>query len=264
MRRMQIPLRQLTTTKRKRVVLRPIAPTQVLANDLYSIYADTIRIWSDLFAIIGVDYTMPEGTQDAEPRDFQAAITAANRNADQILFYQTERLGRWVTRVGNWHGAKTIAGVKSALGVDIAPYMTLSDVADILNDAVRANVALIRDVNAKNRSAVEEIIYDAQVNRRTKKEVTDALAKALGITKRRARLIANDQTWKLSIALSAARNRQMGIDTFIWRHTPQEHPRPEHVRRDGKVFRWDAPPWDGLPGYAIGCKCRSESLVEFE
>lgn len=261
---MQIPLRQLARTRRKSVTLRPITPTQVLANDLYAIYADSIRIWSDLFALIGAEYTQPELTTDAEPRDYQAAIDNASRQADQIIFYQTERLGRWVTRVGNWHGQKTIAGVKSALGVDITPYMTLADIADDLNSAVRANVALIRDVNAKNRSAVEEIIYDAQVNRRTKKEVTDALAKALGITKRRARLIANDQTYKLSIALSALRNRQMGIDSYVWVHTPQEHPRPEHVRRDGKLFRWDTPPWDGLPGYAIGCKCRAESYVEFD
>lgn len=180
----------------------------------------------------------------------------------ETYIYQTEKLGRWVTRTGTWHGAKTIAGVKSALGVDIAPYIKLSDIRGLLDASIQANVALIGSVNSDNQSRIESIVRDAFTNRRTKKWMTDALAEAMGITKRRARLIANDQMYKLGIALTAYRNQQMGIETYIWHHTPQTDPRPAHVARNLKVFRWSTPPPDGHPGYAIGCKCYPEPFVD--
>lgn len=250
---MQIPLRQLAgPRRRKRVTLRPIAPTQALEGDLFAIYATSLTIWTTLAAELARIYIEPGPVTDATPQ-IDNLIDAAARNADQVKFYQTERLGRWVSRVGEWHGAKTISSVRSALGIDISPYVHLSDVRDLLDDAIRQNVALISSVNADTRTRVEQIVADAFVNRRTKKEFTTALAKAMGITKVRARIIASDQIYKLNIAMTAYRNQQMGIEFYQWDHTPQKHPRIEHVRRDGKLFRWDAPPPDGPPGFAINC-----------
>lgn len=247
--------------KRKRVRLRPIKPTHVLETDLLAIYQQGQQIWSDLARKIADQFELPALTTDASGAELTWLVDQAARQADATLIYQTERLGRWVSRVGAWHGSKTISGVKSALGVEIEPFIRLTDVRGLLDDAVRANVALIRSVNSDNRSRIENIIYDGFANRRTKKYITDALADAMGITKRRARLIANDQAFKLGIALTAYRNRQMGISEYIWRHTPNEHPRPHHVLRNGNVYRWDQPPYDGFPGYAISCHCLAESVV---
>lgn len=249
--------------RRKRVPLRPIAPSKVQEGDLYAIYREGLSIWENVARAIAATYTEPAPiTTDADGRQLQWLVDQAYREAEGVVFHQTEKLGRWVRKVGTWHGEKTISSVKSALGVDIAPFIRLSDVQDMLDDSIRANVSLIHDINSKNRSAVEEILRDAQVNRRPKKYVTDALAKAMGITKRRARLIANDQIYKLNIALTSFRNQQLGIDYYEWDHTPQEHPRPEHIKRDGRLFRWDTPPWDGLPGFAPGCQCKSVPVVE--
>ena len=245
------------------MTLRPVVPTGVLEADLYRVYLDGIAVWAGLFREIAAAYTRSPLTNDADGRQLQWLVDQASARVDGIVFTQTDKLGRWVRRVGTWHGDKTISSVRSALGVDISPYVRLTDVQDLLQDSVRANVALIRDVNARTRSAVQEIIYDAQVNRRTKKHVTDALAKAMGITKRRARLIANDQMHKLNLALTAYRNQQLGIDRYKWVHTPQAHPRYTHVARDGKIFEWAKPPADGPPGFAINCKCSAASLVEF-
>ena len=249
----------MTTTKRKEVTLRPIVPTGALETDLYRIYLDSVRIWTACAREILASYERPRLTTDA---DADWILDRADAQADSAVFIQTEKLGRWVRRMGTWHGERTISSVQSALGVDISPYVRLVDVDDLLTASVRANVALIRDVNARTRAAVEEVVRDGLVNRRTKKYVTDALSKAMGITKRRARLIANDQTHKLNLALTAYRNQQLGIDSYRWKHMPQEHPRPAHVARNGKVFSWSKPPYDGHPGYAINCKCAAEPVVE--
>jgi SPP1 gp7 family putative phage head morphogenesis protein len=262
-----IPLAQMARDRgvRKNKRLRMIVPTGVLENDLLAIYVDSIKVWTDLAKRIAEAYETPAPVAtDADGTQLQWLVDQAARQADNTILYQTDKLGKWVTKVGNWHGDKTIAAVKSALGVDIAPFIRLSDVRELLDDSVRMNVALIRDVNAKTRTAVEQIIYDGLANRRSKKYVTDALADAMGITKKRARLIAGDQMHKLNIALTAYRNQQLGINSYIWHHTPQQHPRYEHIKRDGKRFSWSMPPADGPPGYAVNCKCKAEPIVEVE
>lgn len=247
--------------RRKTVRLTRIHPTQVLENDLLAIYRDGQKIWDDLCRRIIAVWTTPEIVTDASGADIAWLVAQAQTASDNTMIYQTEKLGRWVARTGTWHGAKTISGVKSALGVDIAPFIRLGDIRPLLDDTIRANVALIGSVNADNLTRIEQVIYDGFVNRRTKKYITDALASAMGITKRRARLIANDQSYKLGIALTAYRNQQMGIDDYGWRHNQNEHPRPHHVARDGKVFQWSKPPYDGHPGYAISCHCDAEPIV---
>lgn len=260
---MSIPLAQMTRTRRKRVMLRPFEPTRVLVNDLYAIYADSVHIWSDLAQKIATEYepAAPIAT-DADGRQLAWLVDQAARQADNTILYQTDKLGRWVSRVGEWNRIKTISSVKSALGVDIAPYMRLSDVRPMLDDTIRENVALIRDVNARTRASVEQILYDALVNRRTKKEVRDALAKAMGITKRRAQLIAADQTHKMNIALTAYRNQELGIKSYVWVTRRDDRVRPAHRARNGHVFEWSKPPYDGHPGFAINCRCEASPVVE--
>lgn len=249
--------------KGRTVRIRPAVPTQALANDLYAIYADSIAIWQELASQLSAAYTRPAPiTSDADGAQLSWLVTQAAQRADQTILYQTERLGRWVSRVGAWHGARTISAIKSATGVDIEPFIRLSDVRGLLDDSIRANVSLIRDLNADTRSRMEAIILDSLVNRRTKKETTDAIAKAMGITKRRARRIANDQAHKLGISLSAYRNQQLGIKTYLWETMRDDRVRNLHKRRQGKTFRWDKPPVDGHPGYAPGCRCHALPVLE--
>lgn len=248
--------------RRKTVILRPIKPVVTLENDLYAIYAISQSIWAKLARVVLDGFQLPTITTDADGAQLGWLVDQASRQADNTLIYQTERLGRWVTRVGIWHGSRTISGVKSALGVEIEPFIRLGDVRELLDVSVRANVALISSVNAQNRSAIEAIIYDGFANRRTKKYMADALSAALGVTKKRARLIANDQIYKLGIGLTAYRNQQLGILGYDWETQRDSHVRHTHRLRQGKRFLWSKPPPDGHPGYPVGCRCWAVSVVE--
>lgn len=250
---------------RRRAFLRPIIPTQAQENELYSIYLDAIKIWSAACAQIAAAWTVPVlTTDDISENQIQWLMNQAQAQSENTIVYQTEKLGRWVTKVGLWHGAKTIAGVKSATGVDIEPFIRLNDVRDILDRSIAQNVSLISSVNGDTKKRVEQILFDGFAMRKTKKEITDQLAAAMGITKRRARLIAGDQLDKLNISLTGYRSQQIGVTSYRWKHTPQLHPRSWHVARDGKIFRYDTPPSDGPPGYALNCKCRAEGIIDGE
>lgn len=100
---MAVHLKNLTT-RRKPAKLRPIMPTQILVNELFAIYADSIRIWAQAGNSIVRQYTSPGPiTADAEPRDLQRLVTQADIQSSGIILYQTDKLGRWVSRVGEWH-----------------------------------------------------------------------------------------------------------------------------------------------------------------
>lgn len=90
---------------------------------------------------------------------------------------------------------------------------------------------------------------------------------ALGKASRRAELIAVDQIGKWHARLDELRNKDLGVEEYIWRTAQDErvrgpggkYPRavPSHRAREGKRFRWDTPPaegkGDGHPGRPIRC-----------
>ena len=72
----------------------------------------------------------------------------------------------------------------------------------------------------------------------------------------------NDPVIKAAIHHAAARLQQdaMGGTQFIWRSQDDARVRPEHQRYDDEVFVWKAPPEDGTPGEAYGCRCSAEPV----
>lgn len=96
-----------------------------------------------------------------------------------------------------------------------------------------------------------------------------------GVTENRAKLIARDQTSKLTGIINQTRQQGIGIDEYIWRTVKDERVvgRPggiypdgnkvhgDHYHREGKKFRWDTPPPDGHPGHPIQCRCWAEPII---
>lgn len=246
-----------------RATLPMIVVPKTIEDELYSIYLDGVRAWrKGIVEQIIPNYEIPSLTLDATPAQLDSIIANVARTVEgEVYLYQTAKLGRWVRRVGDWNGAKVISGAKSATGVDIAPYMRLIDVQGQLDQAIRDNVSLFRSHNAATRARIEAILADALVNRRNKKYLTAELAKALGISQRRARFAATDQTHKLSAALTSLRNQELGIPGYRWITRRDERVRHLHAVRQGDYFRWDKPPSDGPPGWPIRCRCVAHSVL---
>ena len=56
----------------------------------------------------------------------------------------------------------------------------------------------------------------------------------------------------------------MGLTEFIWRSRDDGRVRPEHQAHDDQTFSWSAPPEDGTPGQAYGCRCSAEPVFVLE
>ena len=253
----KIPILRLAKAynqKPRKKELAPIIPPATLEGELYRIILVVVGSIAETYRDIAKEYELPPAiTADRTPSQMAAIMDRLFRRADETLIYQTEKLGRWVTRVGQWHGQKTISAVKSAVGVDIEPFMRLSQIATPLNESIQANVSLIRGLTARARARAENIIWQGFVQRKPRSWVAAELAKALKITKKHAAFIARDQTEKLNASLTQIRNQQLGIERYRWITRRDDKVRPLHRRRHGKVFSWDRPPSDGHPGQPINC-----------
>jgi SPP1 gp7 family putative phage head morphogenesis protein len=149
--------------------------------------------------------------------------------------------------------------------------ITSGPLNDILNATVTENVGLIKSIPAQYLSGVQGAVMRSITTGNGMQELVPYLQKHKGITLRRARMIARDQTVKSFSALSRARMQKIGVKEYIWRHTAgSRHPRKLHIELDGQVCKYDDPPiiqYDpevrGHPGQLINCICRQQPILNF-
>lgn len=60
--------------------------------------------------------------------------------------------------------------------------------------------------------------------------------------------------------LNQLRQQDSGGDSYEWLETVSYNPRESHLKRVGKIFRWDSPPDGGHPGTEPNCKCGARTI----
>lgn len=150
----------------------------------------------------------------------------------------------------------------------------LSNGAQMQEAWVRQNIDLIKAADPI-KSVVSEVL-DTRLKEGVRVEVIrEELQERLGMTKRRAELIARDQTLKASGQLQQARQEQVGIRRYVWTTSLDERVRDDHERLEGRVFSWDDPPVTnfsevmrgrperrGHPGSDFQCRCTADPILD--
>lgn len=129
------------------------------------------------------------------------------------------------------------------------------------------NVGLIKSIAAEHLQQVQGIVLRGVSAGHDLEQVTTALQHQFGVTKRRAALIARDQSAKATAVMHRARMAELDIKEAIWLHSAGgKEPRPSHVKASGQ--KYDIAKGmllDGewlMPGQAINCRCVSRAIVE--
>ncbi|MEX9215667.1 phage minor head protein [Providencia rettgeri] len=145
-----------------------------------------------------------------------------------------------------------------------------------VKDAVIAeNVSLIKSIPEKYFTEVEGMVYRSLARGGDLKGLTDEIethfANRVGITRRRAEIIAKDQIRKATSALTITRQEAAGVTHGIWVHSAgQANPRHKHVKAHGKVFKLSEgyPCGDRgqfvKPGEEINCSCTFRPIPPWE
>lgn len=152
---------------------------------------------------------------------------------------------------------------RSLKSVDIPAIILNEGLTGPLMASVTTNVNFIVDVPNELLTKIEGIVYRGVTQGTTTGSLITDLQKAYNFSNNRAKLIARDQTTKINSMITEQRQTNLGIEEYVWRTVQDEAVRPEHARKNGKIFRWDRPPKDtGHPGHDIQCRCRAEGILK--
>ena len=185
-------------------------------------------------------------------------ISATNKESSSTLFASLEQLSG---------------------GLKLKTSFINSDITDIVKATVEANVSLVRSIPEEYSKriagdvmrSIAEPAYGGLGG--LQKSLQKAFKNAGGITTRRAKNIALDQTRKAFNNLNAARMSAVGLRKFEWVHSGGGQ-RPRQYHKDvlnGQIFSLDDLPVideatgeHGIPGQLIHCRCSMLPVIEFE
>lgn len=146
-------------------------------------------------------------------------------------------------------------------------------VGDVVKASVAENVGLIKNIPQQYLTGVRGAVMRSITTGRGLADLVPYLQKHEGITLRRARIIANDQTRKAFNAINKGKMEAMGVNEYEWLHSGGgQTPRPYHLHTlAGKIFSFDNPPIidpktkeRGIPGQLINCRCTMVPVIKFE
>lgn len=141
---------------------------------------------------------------------------------------------------------------------------------DAMNATIVENVSLIKSIPQQYLTDVQGTVMRGFTQGRDLQAISDELQQRYGVTKRRAALIARDQSSKLTATVTQARRVELGLFDAVWVHSSAgKEPRPSHVKAGKEKQQFDVRKGlllDGeylLPGQAINCRCSSRTILPF-
>lgn len=117
------------------------------------------------------------------------------------------------------------------------------------------------------RSQVQATLLEGLDAGRGPRQIGRELRDRVGVSQVRAVRIARTEMSRARQTATQARHEALGVTEYEWLHAGSRkgrQDRPEHVARSGKVFRYDKPPADGPPGFAVNCRCSAIPRVPEE
>lgn len=159
-----------------------------------------------------------------------------------------------------------LAGGMSLKTSGMSPALT-----NIYKASVAENVSLIKSISAEYLQKVEGAVMRSITSGSGLADLIPALEQYEGMTHRRAKNIALDQTRKAYNSINRGRMENVGVKKFMWHHSGGgAHPREDHIEMDGKIYSFDNLPVidrrtgeRGIPGQAPNCKCVMSPVFDF-
>ena len=135
------------------------------------------------------------------------------------------------------------------------------------------NAQLITSVRDTYLNSIANAVYNSVTTGASQKTLAKSLSKSLGVTQRRIKLIARDQSAKLNESLSRKAQENAGIEFFIWQTANDERVSNGfggHKHLDGKIYKYkdlshlpiiDSKGTRGLPGDRVNCRCTAIPVI---
>ncbi len=213
--------------------------------------------------------------QDSSPAS-QARIlmNALAKKFEDLFGFRAKGLAENMTKDATRSSEISLKGSLRKLsgGLTLNTDILTGPLNDIVTATVAENVSLIKSIPDQYLGAVRGAVYRSITTGNGLKDLVPFLQKYKGVTLRRARMIAEDQTRKAFNCINKARMQQIGVEYFEWLHTGgSQHPRKLHVKMSGNVYSFEKPPIidentgeRGIPGQLPNCRCRMSPIIKFQ
>ena len=161
-------------------------------------------------------------------------------------------------------------------GLTLKTSVVSSGQEEVSTALISENVNLIKSIPQEYLKDVTGSVMRSITTGRGIADLIPDLEKYEGITSRRAKNIALDQTRKAYNSINRQKLLNNNVKQFEWGHSGGSlHPRESHIKIAGKIFSFEnieaeqaalgVPESDrGLPGEPINCKCYMRPIIVFE
>lgn len=163
------------------------------------------------------------------------------------------------------------SSIKELSGVTLKTDVFTPELTNVLQATISENVSLIKSIPSEYFTQIEGAVMRSITTGRGLQDLVPFIKNHEGVTLRRARIIANDQTRKAFSNINFVRMENVGIQEYEWLHSAGgQKPRKLHERMSGNIYRIDTPPiidertgQRGKPGDLINCRCRAVPVIKF-
>lgn len=211
---------------------------------------------------------------DASPaRDLADQLARRARQWRKMFADRAPDLAReFISKVDRHATNATKQAATALTGLSVSVKDTLVS-NTVMQASIEENVSLIKSIQSQYATEVEGLVMRSVTAGRDLQFLTNELEQRYGITRRRAKLIANDQNNKATAQMARVRQLGMGVRKGRWLHTGGgQHPREDHVEANGKVFDLA----EGMyfknafgkgkggfvfPGELVGCGCVAAPII---
>lgn len=222
-------------------------------------------------------YRAPEAPMAMDASFTSMAAKLVRKLTEKFTALFTDKAGGLASAWANGINRQAAVGLGQSLkevsgGVTLKTDVVSGAVGDVVKASIKQNVALIKSIPREYFLEIEGEVMRSIQSGKGMADLQPYLEKRGDITKKRAALIARDQTSKATTAINTARMQGLGVKKFKWLHSMGgKEPRPLHKNMlNGKVFSFDDPPVidertgeKGLPGQLINCRCRMVPVMDF-
>ncbi len=164
---------------------------------------------------------------------------------------------------------------RSVRGITIAPRLTPEQSKRISQEWSKNMQLWIQDFTEKEILELRKNMQKSVFAGNRYESATKTIVDSYGVTERKARFLARQETSLLMTKFKQTRYQDAGVKHYKWGCVSgsKNHPvRPWHKALEGKVFTWDNPPVTTKPGEAVrrnnpgqdyNCRCFARPMVNY-
>lgn len=165
-----------------------------------------------------------------------AGLEALNINSFALQLAQG-----FLARLNRNNQRSLASNIQRSTGVDLKGQVIGTDIDQALQVKAAENVALIKSIKNEYVEDISKIIRDNVMDGQRSTRLITEIKERGGVSERRAKFIARDQTAKTTSDLTQIRSEALGSKTYVWSGVLDERERPDHRAMEGLLCRWDDP-----------------------